>query len=206
VAQPLGVVHILVSDKATKYRLPEQAGQCVPTILATACVGNNPARGHHLPEDVGSKFPLGCSEAARTEILSHVCCWAVPLKAIPTQLPTKAKTIEFRFIGMRALPEVTGPRLPISKNIEHNKCCIFVTLLICNNVLSLESELVLARKLVDDRLAVGLRGDRLVARLNGDVGGPRASSRAPRCSQRNEAIDLMVMFRGRDLARANSGK
>jgi hypothetical protein len=37
VAQALGVVHILVSAKATKYRLPEQPGQCVPTILATAC-------------------------------------------------------------------------------------------------------------------------------------------------------------------------
>src|SRR5262245_51729970 len=35
VAQALGVVHILVSGKATKYRLPEQPGQCVPTILAT---------------------------------------------------------------------------------------------------------------------------------------------------------------------------
>src|SRR5215470_5626595 len=33
VAQALGVVHILVSGKATKYRLPEQPGQCVPTIL-----------------------------------------------------------------------------------------------------------------------------------------------------------------------------
>src|SRR5262252_2813505 len=37
VAQAIGVVHILVSGKATKYRLPEQPGQCVPTILATAC-------------------------------------------------------------------------------------------------------------------------------------------------------------------------
>jgi hypothetical protein len=35
------LVHILVSGKATKYRLPEQDGQCVPTILATACVGQN---------------------------------------------------------------------------------------------------------------------------------------------------------------------
>ena len=35
VAQALGVVHILVSGKATKYRLPEQPGQYVPTILAT---------------------------------------------------------------------------------------------------------------------------------------------------------------------------
>jgi len=44
VAQAIGVVHILVSDKATKYRLPEQTGQCVPTILATACVGQNISR------------------------------------------------------------------------------------------------------------------------------------------------------------------
>jgi hypothetical protein len=28
VAQALGVVHILVSGKATQYRLPEQPGQC----------------------------------------------------------------------------------------------------------------------------------------------------------------------------------
>jgi glutathione S-transferase len=44
VAQALGVVHILVSGQATKYRLPEQPGQCVPTILATACVGQNITR------------------------------------------------------------------------------------------------------------------------------------------------------------------
>src|SRR5215472_6322728 len=44
VAQALGVVHILVSGKATKYRLPEQPGHCVPTILATACVGQNITR------------------------------------------------------------------------------------------------------------------------------------------------------------------
>jgi hypothetical protein len=43
-AQALGVVHILVSGKATKYRLPEQPGQCVPTIFATACVGRNITR------------------------------------------------------------------------------------------------------------------------------------------------------------------
>src|SRR5262249_14443379 len=43
-AQSLGVVHILVSGKATKYRLPEQPGQCVSTILATACVGQNITR------------------------------------------------------------------------------------------------------------------------------------------------------------------
>src|SRR5262249_54058064 len=41
VAQALGVVHILVSSKATKYRLPEQPGQYVSTILASVCVGRN---------------------------------------------------------------------------------------------------------------------------------------------------------------------
>src|SRR5262249_23249574 len=37
--QALGVIHILVSGKATKYRLSEQPGQCMPTILASRCVG-----------------------------------------------------------------------------------------------------------------------------------------------------------------------
>src|SRR5438132_1672198 len=35
VAQALGVVHILVSGKATKYRLPEQPGQRVPTSASS---------------------------------------------------------------------------------------------------------------------------------------------------------------------------
>jgi hypothetical protein len=36
--------------------------------------------------------------------------------------------------------------------------------------------LVLAKKLVRDEVVVGLKGDRLVARLNGDIGGdPRSS-------------------------------
>jgi hypothetical protein len=34
--QTLSVIHILVSSKATKYRLPEQPGQGVPAILAGA--------------------------------------------------------------------------------------------------------------------------------------------------------------------------
>jgi hypothetical protein len=37
----LGVIHILVSGKATKYRLSEQPGQCMPTVLASACVGQH---------------------------------------------------------------------------------------------------------------------------------------------------------------------
>jgi D-serine deaminase-like pyridoxal phosphate-dependent protein len=38
-AQTSGVVHILVPGEATKYRLSEQPGQCVPTIFTGVCVG-----------------------------------------------------------------------------------------------------------------------------------------------------------------------
>jgi hypothetical protein len=51
-AQALGVVHILVAGKATKYGLPEQPGQCVPTILASACVGQNIARQRRQSQHV----------------------------------------------------------------------------------------------------------------------------------------------------------
>jgi hypothetical protein len=55
-AQALGVVHILVSGKATKYRLLEQPGQCVPTILATTCVGQNITRHLGQTEYVATKL------------------------------------------------------------------------------------------------------------------------------------------------------
>ena len=58
VAQALGVVHILVSGKATKYRLPEQPGQCVPTILAGTCVGKRPTRHRGQPKHV-VEFAIG---------------------------------------------------------------------------------------------------------------------------------------------------
>jgi hypothetical protein len=38
-AQALGVVHILVSGKATKYRLTQQTDQCVAAVLACARTG-----------------------------------------------------------------------------------------------------------------------------------------------------------------------
>jgi len=56
--QALGVVHILVSGKATKYRLPEQPGQCVPTILASACVGQHITR-HPGQADCVVEFAIG---------------------------------------------------------------------------------------------------------------------------------------------------
>jgi hypothetical protein len=42
--QTFGVVPVLVSSEATKYRLPEQPGQCVPAILATRRIRAAPAR------------------------------------------------------------------------------------------------------------------------------------------------------------------
>jgi hypothetical protein len=56
--QTFGVVHVLVSSEATKYRLPEQPGQCVPAILASACVGKNITRHCRQPEHV-VEFAIG---------------------------------------------------------------------------------------------------------------------------------------------------
>jgi hypothetical protein len=56
--QALGIVHILVSGKATKYRLPEQPGQCMPTILASACVGQHITRHRRQSEHV-VEFAIG---------------------------------------------------------------------------------------------------------------------------------------------------
>jgi len=45
-------------------------------LLPDVLVQHNRGCGHHLPEDVGSKFPLGCSEAKEPKFLSHVSCCA----------------------------------------------------------------------------------------------------------------------------------
>src|SRR6516225_4094235 len=74
VAQALGVVHILVSGKATKYRLPEQPGQCVPTILATACVGQNITR-HHSQADCVVEFAIG--ENPASEVTREPRNWSI---------------------------------------------------------------------------------------------------------------------------------
>ena len=55
--QTFGVVHVLVSSEATKYRLSEQPGQCVPAILASACVGEYIA-GHHGKAERVVEFPV----------------------------------------------------------------------------------------------------------------------------------------------------
>lgn len=72
--QALGVIHVLVSGKATKYRLPEQTGQCVPTILAGACVGQNITRhrrqSEHVVEFAIGKQP-GIGSHHRTAKLQH---------------------------------------------------------------------------------------------------------------------------------------
>src|SRR5262249_6648522 len=70
---PLGVVHILVSGKATKYRLPEQPGQCVPTILATACVGQNITRHLGQTERV---VEFAISQQPASEVTREPRNWA----------------------------------------------------------------------------------------------------------------------------------
>jgi hypothetical protein len=56
--QTLSVIHILVSSKATKYRLPEQPGQGVPAIFAGAGVGQDIARQRRQSEHV-IEFAMG---------------------------------------------------------------------------------------------------------------------------------------------------
>jgi ligand-binding sensor protein len=38
-AQPLGVIDVLVSGKPTEHRLPQHTDKSVPAVLAGACVG-----------------------------------------------------------------------------------------------------------------------------------------------------------------------
>ena len=58
VAQTLGVVHILVSGKTTKHRLPQQTDQCMAAVLAGARVGEQLARHRGQPECV-VEFAIG---------------------------------------------------------------------------------------------------------------------------------------------------
>jgi hypothetical protein len=62
--QALGVIHILVSSKATKYRLSEEPGQCMPTILASACVGQHITRQHGQADCV-VEFAIGQQRSPR---------------------------------------------------------------------------------------------------------------------------------------------
>src|SRR5262249_58985864 len=73
VPQAPGVVHVLVSGKATKYRLPKQPGQCVPTILATACVGQNIPRHLGQTERV---VEFAISQQPASEVTREPRNWA----------------------------------------------------------------------------------------------------------------------------------
>src|SRR6202022_5024651 len=43
-AQALSVVHIFISGKSPKYGLPQHPDECMPAILASACVGERITR------------------------------------------------------------------------------------------------------------------------------------------------------------------
>ena len=57
-AQPLGVVHILVSGKPPEHRLPQQPDQSMPAVLAGARVGERLARHRGQAERV-VEFAIG---------------------------------------------------------------------------------------------------------------------------------------------------
>ena len=77
-AKTVSIIHILVSGKAAKDRLPEQPGQCVAAISARAWVGQNIARqrrqSQHVIEfaigkqtGIGGHEPRNCSIRRRSK-------------------------------------------------------------------------------------------------------------------------------------------
>src|SRR5499427_2088148 len=58
VPQALGVIDILVSGKATEYRLPQQTNQRVAAVLARACIDKHLAR-HHAQSKSVVEFAVG---------------------------------------------------------------------------------------------------------------------------------------------------
>ena len=56
-AQPLGVVDVLVSGKPTEHRLPQHADQSMPAVLARAGVGENFGRHRGKTERI-VEFPI----------------------------------------------------------------------------------------------------------------------------------------------------
>src|SRR5665811_849474 len=50
--QPVGVVHVLVSGKATEHRLPQHPDQIMPTVPARASISQILPRDYHQAEHV----------------------------------------------------------------------------------------------------------------------------------------------------------
>ena len=57
-AQPLGVVHVLVSGKPPEHGLPQHPDQSMPAVLAGACVGERLAR-HGAQAERVVQFAVG---------------------------------------------------------------------------------------------------------------------------------------------------
>src|ERR1700730_18095611 len=60
-AQALSVVHIFISGKSPKYGLPQHPDECMPAILASACVGERIPR-HRAEAQRVVQFPV-CEQA-----------------------------------------------------------------------------------------------------------------------------------------------
>jgi hypothetical protein len=56
-AQPLGVVHILVSGKSSEHRLSQHSDESMPAVPASACVGEYIA-GHRSEAERIVEFPI----------------------------------------------------------------------------------------------------------------------------------------------------
>ncbi len=60
-AQALSVVHVFISGKSPKYGLPQHPDECMPAILASACVGERITR-HRAEAQRVVQFPV-CEQA-----------------------------------------------------------------------------------------------------------------------------------------------
>ena len=63
-AQPLGVVHILVSGKSSEHRLSQHSDESMPAVPTSACVGERIACNHGQAEHV-IEFAIGQQSGIR---------------------------------------------------------------------------------------------------------------------------------------------
>jgi quercetin dioxygenase-like cupin family protein len=122
VAQALGIVHILVSGKATKYRLPEQPGQCLSTILATACVGQNITR--HLGQTeyvvefaIGEQPSIGGHHG--TAKLEHQAAVKIEPNSIRFRFTRRVRPSPPRAIQNKLLIAISESRRPHRNSVRY---------------------------------------------------------------------------------------
>src|SRR5665811_2003391 len=87
--EPVGVVHVLVSGKATEYRLPQHSDQIMPSVPADASISQIFPRDDHQAEHI-IQFP----ERKQTSIRGDAGTVELQLEA-PVEI--EPRSVRFRF-------------------------------------------------------------------------------------------------------------